>query len=421
MKKSLKNKKKINIAFIKRKGLGSGGTERWLQFAAVALAKNNYNVDYYYSTDGQDENRMKYLKKNNVNLIPFRIKKIANTSKREWINTDFWKKFDEDNYDFISTAMYCNTEYPFYKIKKPIIPRLSFGNHVDLSRNILYSFLPSEWIRQKWIKNGGSKIKSSAIPTPVKKPLNSNNLRKKLKLKNSHIVAGFHQRVDDNIFSDIPLNAFKNFDKKNFYFLIMGGSDKYKKQAKKLGLKNIIFLPHNSDYSRISNFLNTLDIFAHGRHDGETYGAVFAEALIHGLPCLSHYTGIDDAHKKTMGPHGLFAKDLNEYTLYLKKLFFDYDYRQNFTKGAKEFVDKNYSLSVVEKKIITSYKKIMNSKNYAKQKNFFYQQVNVYLNRFIRFSLIQISRLIPFKVIKTNFQKYVRHRLSFRIFNQDLY
>ena len=81
MKKSLKNKKKINIAFIKRGGLRAGGTERWLQFAAVTLAKSHYNVDYYYSIDGRDENRIKYLKKNNVNLIPFRIKKIANSSK----------------------------------------------------------------------------------------------------------------------------------------------------------------------------------------------------------------------------------------------------------------------------------------------------------------------------------------------------
>lgn len=421
MNRSLKSKKKINIAFIKRGGLRAGGTERWLQFAAVTLAKSHYNVDYYYSIDGRDENRIKYLKKNNVNLIPFRIKKIANSSKREWINTDFWKKFNESDYDFISTAMYCNTEYPFYKIKKPIIASLLFGTQVDLTRNIVHSFLPSEWLRQKWIKNGGSKKKSSVIPIPVQKPLNINNFRKKFNIKNSHIVAGFHQRVNDNIFSNIPLNAFKNFDRKNFYFIIMGGSTKYRKQAKKLKLKNVIFLPHNSDNFVISNFLNTLDIFAHGRSDGETYGTVFAEALIHGLPCISHYTGIDDAQKKTMGSHGLFAKDLNEYTLYLKKLFYDNNYRQNLTMGAKEFADKNYGLSIAEKKIITSYKKIINSKQYAKQKNFFYQQVNVYLQSFIRFSLIQISRLIPFKVIKINFQKYVRHRLSFRIFNHDLY
>ena len=421
MKKSLNNKKKINIAFIKRGGLRAGGTERWLQFAAVTLAKSHYNVDYYYSIDGRDENRIKYLKKNNVNLIPFRIKKIANSSKREWINTDFWKKFNESDYDFISTAMYCNTEYPFYKIKKPIIASLLFGTQVDLTRNIVHSFLPSEWLRQKWIKNGGSKIKSSVIPIPVEKPIISNNLRKQLKLKNSHIVAGFHQRVDSNIFSNIPLKAFKNFDKKNFYFLIMGGSDKYKKQAKKLRLKNIIFLPHNSDHLRISNFLNTLDIFAHGRSDGETYGTVFAEALIHGLPCLSHYTGIDDAQKKTMGPHGLFAKDLNEYTLYLKKLFFDYDYRQNLTKGAKQFADKNYSSSVVEKKIVASYKNIMERKKNINPKLFFYMQLSVYLIRFIKFLLMQISRLIPFKVIKINFRKYIINRSNFRIFNRNLY
>ena len=64
MKKLLKNKRKINIAFIKRGGLGAGGSERWLQFAAITFVKNNYNVDYYYSEDRQDINRIKDLKKN---------------------------------------------------------------------------------------------------------------------------------------------------------------------------------------------------------------------------------------------------------------------------------------------------------------------------------------------------------------------
>ena len=122
-----------------------------------------------------------------------------------------------------------------------------------------------------------------------------------------------------------------------------------------------------------------------------------------------------------MGPHGLFAKDLNEYTLYLKKLFFDYDYRQNLTKGAKQFADKNYSSSVVEKKIVASYKNIMERKKNINPKLFFYMQLSVYLIRFIKFLLMQISRLIPFKVIKINFRKYIINRSNFRIFNRNLY
>lgn len=419
MKKLFKNKRKINIAFIKREGLGAGGTERWLQFAAITFVKNNYNVDYYYSQDRQDKNRIKELNKNNVNLIPFKIKKIANNS--EWIDTDFWKKFDENNYDFIITSMYCSTEYPFDKIKKPIIPGINFGIHVDLTKSILHSFFPSEWLRQKWIKNGGSKLKSSVIPVPVERPFNNNNFRKKLKIKNSDIVAGFHQRVDNNIFSNIPLNSFKNFDRGDFYFIIMGGSERYKKQAKALKLKNVIFLNHSSDHSIISKFLNTLNIFAHGRSDGETYGSVFAEALMHGLPCLSHYTGIDDAQKDTMGPHGVFAKNQIEYDQFLEKLFINNSFRNKLKLNSKNFAKKNYYRRLIEKKIIKSFNKIVYKKRKSHPKHRIFFILNVYYIRIIKLICIQISRLLPFSGMRRNFRKFIVHRANFRFINFDLY
>jgi glycosyltransferase involved in cell wall biosynthesis len=73
----------------------------------------------------------------------------------------------------------------------------------------------------------------------------------------------------------------------------------------KTKFKNIHFLGEDGDNIQISKFLNTIDIFAHGRKDGETFGAVFAEAMMHGKPCLSHYSPIANAQKETMGNGGL--------------------------------------------------------------------------------------------------------------------
>jgi glycosyltransferase involved in cell wall biosynthesis len=422
MNKSIKKNKKFNIAFIKRLGILAGGTERWLQFVAITLIKNGHNVDYYYSQEKemQDKARLKELKKK-INLIPFQVKKIANTPKREWIVTDFWEKFNECNYDFICTAMYCNTEYPFYKIKKPIIALLPFGTEIDLTKNVLHSVFPSEWIRQKWIMNGGSKIKSSVIPIPVQKPFNKNNFRKVLKMKKSDIIAGFHQRVDNDTYSNIPLDAFKNLDGGNFYFIIMGGSDRYKEQAKKLKLKNIIFLPHDSRHSTISKFLNTLNIFAHGRADGETYGTVFAEALAHKLPCLSHYSGIDDAHKLTMGSFGIFAQDSEEYNRLLKKFFNDGSFRKNLSLGADIFAIKNYGTENTKKKVIKLFNEIMININKDDTGKRLFLVFNVFLIRSIKFLFLQFSRLIPSKNIKKKFQNYIIHRANFRFVSSSLY
>ena len=61
MNTGIKKIKKFNIAFIKRLGIASGGTERWLQFIAITLIKNGHNVEYYYSQEKemQDKARLK--------------------------------------------------------------------------------------------------------------------------------------------------------------------------------------------------------------------------------------------------------------------------------------------------------------------------------------------------------------------------
>ena len=97
-------------------------------------------------------------------------------------------------------------------------------------------------------------------------------------------------------------------------FIILGGANKYRDQAKKLGLKNVYFLEHTGDENTIAKFLNTLDIYTHGRNDGETFGTIFAEAMSFRLPCISHYSFIGaNAQPETMGPGGIFTKNEEEY------------------------------------------------------------------------------------------------------------
>ena len=324
---------KIRIAFIKFGGLSSGGTERWMQTMAANLPKNEFIVDYFYSdsapcfwTDNKSidsvPEREEYLKKNNVNLIKFNIKLIdASSPTRDWIGTDFWNKFDENKYNIVQSAKAGPNEYPFCDFKKPNIIDSVHLFGVDKNINIIWTFFLSEWSRKVWINSGGDEKRSSVIPGPVNMPATNKNLREKLCIPKEAIVAGFHQRQDEFTASDIPLKAFSRIQKEDRHFIIMGGANFYRQQAKDLHLKNIHFLDSNSNPVMISSFLNTLDIYSHGRKDGETFGTVLAEAMLHGLPCLSHKTGIANAQKETIGPGGFFAENLEEYTDKLKNYF----------------------------------------------------------------------------------------------------
>ena len=99
---------KKKIAFIKYCGATAGGTEKYLQTIAANLDKSKFEVDFYFSGPAkligtkythQEPNpkRIDYLKKNGVNLIEFSVEKIdySNKEKVVWINTNFWKVFND--------------------------------------------------------------------------------------------------------------------------------------------------------------------------------------------------------------------------------------------------------------------------------------------------------------------------------------
>ena len=364
--------KKIRIAFIKFGGLGAGSTERWLQMMAANLPKNQFEIDYYYCDAAPyiesnyqhantDPDRIKYMQQHHINLIKFNVAaKDLTTPTHNWLDTNFWNIFDEKKYDIVQSAKAGPKEYPYYLINLPISDRIALDEGSDPSPNIAWSTHPSEWQRTEWIKKGGSFEKSSVIATPAEPPASCKNLRRILKIPTNSIVAGFHQRVDDNTFSTIPLQAFSQLNNSNWHFVIMGGSNKYQEQASKLKLKNIHFIDHSGNSIQISKFLNSLDIFSHGRKDGETFGTVLAEAMMHGLPCLSHWSPIANAQPETMGPAGLFALNSKDYTNKLKLLFSNSSLRNKLASKAKPHAQEYYSLQNCVQQLANIYYKICN-------------------------------------------------------------
>lgn len=411
---------KIKIAFIKFGGLSAGGTERWLQMMAANLPKDLFYIDYYYCDSAPyvgsdykhadtDLNRLKYMQDHKVNLIKFNVGyKDITRPTHDWLDTDFWDVFDPKKYDLIQTAKAGPAEYPYYLIKLPVVEYLTLNAGVDYSKNIAWSIHLSKWQRIQWIKNGGKLFKSSVIPIPAEEPKTKENYRKELNISDDAIVAGYHQRNDDNIFSLIPLQAFSKIEKSGRCFIIMGGGNRYKKQAKNLNLKNVHFLEHSAEAFKISKFLNTLDIFAHGRYDGETFGTVFAEAMMHGKPCLSHKSPIANAQLETMGPAGLFASNLEEYTEKLNRLFSDPDLRNQLAIRAKPYAEEHYSLKSCVEKLQKVYFGVL-GKEKEKHGNFqlgliryvFFYHSNKAIRRIINmFRKIKKAILNPIETIK---------------------
>ncbi len=313
---------------------------------AVGLDKSKFEIDYFY-TAAADEERKKILEHSGVNLIPVNSKGQKHY-RGEWVDSDLFEKFDESRYDIIQTAVAGEREWPFYLLKKPVVHSIHLDDGVDLSDNVCHNFVLCEWMRDKWSGMGGIRELSSAAPIGCELPCATGNLREELKINPDVVVCGFHQTTDGEAFSPIPLACFAAIKNSNrCHFLILGGSGKYSEQAKALGLKNFTQLEHASSKVRVSEFLNTLDIFSHGRKDGETFGYVFVDALLHGVPCLSHRTKTSNAQQQTMGPGGIFAKNRREYRAALQRLIDDGAMREKMAaeglKYAREkFIDTDY-------------------------------------------------------------------------------
>lgn len=363
----------IRVAIIRENGLFYGGTEKFLQIMAAETNKDEFQIDYYTTDKMRSPDREKYLLDNNVNIIKFKVNegyksfpfKYLNKYRNNW--SDFWNKFNKVNnktpYDVIQITNFGWKEEPFQSFKDDykVCEFTVFPPYVKFP-GVKHHILNSEWLRDQWLfrfaeGHSGRRSKTTVIPVPVKKT-SDKNLRKELGISEDTIVFGFHQRNDNGLFSPVQLDAFSKLEKEcdDVMMLVLNGCDLYKKQAENLNIKNIKFIPYQDE---VSPFLNTLDVYAHGRKDGETYGMVLAEAMLHGLPCISHTTPYYNAMNSVIGSGGFVVNSGHEYFQVMEDMLID-SYRNATSKNALRIANENYTYDIVIPKIEEVWRKVAN-------------------------------------------------------------
>lgn len=355
------------IAFVKFGGMAIGGTEKVLQTIASHLPKDKFQVDYYYCDAAPyigsdykhidtDPSRVKYCEEHGVNLIKFHVGfKNITVPTHDWVDTNFWEVFDEKQYDLIVTGRAGHPEYPFCHIHRtPIVDTIHLAGMAERKSNVYKTVLISAEQRMKWIQAGGPAERSMIIPNPVEIPK-----VKDIYERSNQWVFGLHQRNDDNIFSPIPLEAYSKIESKDTLFMILGGSDKYKKQAEELGIKNVEFLPTTSSLEEIHKFLNTLDVYAHGRKDGEQCSTAIIEAMSHGLPVISHHAP-SMGQLEQIGSAGKVVHTSNQYSKVMLDLLNNNKYYQECSSESRRRYKQIYSLDSVISNYINLFEEIIN-------------------------------------------------------------
>ena len=363
--------KKIKVAFVKFCGMANGGTEKYLQTISALLPKSRFEVDFFYCDTAPyigsdfkhsdtDVSRVEYTRSHGVNLIKFNVgAKNVLHPEHTWINTDFWQVFDPSKYDIIQTGRAGHPEYPFTLINDtPIVDSIHLAGMAENKENVKMTVLVSSEQREKWVSAGGDRNKSVVVSVPVIVPeVRKKCYRQELGLTNK-FVFGMHQRDDDGIFSPIPLEAFSKIENDKNFFLLLGGSKKYQQQADELGLRNVAFLETTSDVNKIHQFLKTLDVYAHGRNDGEQCSSAIIEAMSHGLPLISHEAP-SMGQKEQIGDAGEVVCDSTNYFQVMLRMMKDNEYYSRCSKNSLFRYENIYDVDSIINQYIKIYESII--------------------------------------------------------------
>lgn len=192
-------------------------------------------------------------------------------------------------------------EWPGFKYLAPrarIVETNIFGypdesatTQVDLNIYI------SEFIRQRTLAAGG--VDGPVLYNPVEQPFLPVNgesraecraaLLQEFRLPDDAIIMGRVGRADN--FDPIALRGLNEAlrENPNLYYIVVNPCGRWHEFTNNLGLThNVRFSGPIIDDEKLSRFYMGLDIYAHARHDGECCPCNIQEAMMHGIPTISH-------------------------------------------------------------------------------------------------------------------------------------
>lgn len=153
-------------------------------------------------------------------------------------------------------------------------------------------------------------------------------------------------------FDAISLRAFQMIEKSypNAYYLVVNPCNRWKEVVGELGLKNVRFLDPITSDRDLSNYLASLDIYAHARGDGECCPCNIQEAMYHGLPVVTHEGATFQGQREIVGDCG-FCVPRGDHVQYADRLHMLLEKRA--LRGSLGYAAKNRALEYFDATSVT--------------------------------------------------------------------
>ncbi len=174
------------------------------------------------------------------------------------------------------------------------------------------------------------------------------------------VLIGRVGRADN--FDPISLKAISQITNLKFIYFVVNPCAGWTDTIKQLGISDkVVCLPTIIDDHELSRFYSAMDIYAHARSDGEVCPVNIQEAMIHGLPIVSHYSPIHNGQVEIIRNCGFVVPNGNymAYADVLKELILKQNLREEMGGRARMRASEVFEASKISTKLVDIYNKIL--------------------------------------------------------------
>lgn len=227
----------------------------------------------------------------------------------------------------------------------------------------------SNFIRNMALKAGGKDgpiIFNPTYPFTLDKAVCEAHLKSRLGLPSDSVLLLRVGRSDN--FTPLALNAMKIIECRydNVYYLVVNPCEGWRRTTDRLNLKHVIFLPPVISDQELAALYGGCAIMAHCRVDGECQSVTINEAMMAGLPVVTHWADSYQGHIEVVHESkcGLFAErsDAEMYAAHLTKLIEDVKYRQELGENGRRWATSNVEATQVARQYLAFYESLLDGK-----------------------------------------------------------
>ena len=258
---------------------------------------------------------------------------------------------------------------------RPEIVETNVFGHIDPAPCIKRTLFMSKWLMDHAIKGRAIPPHLSQrfhyVNNPVEEPYTDHKISG---LSSDIIWLGRCGRPDNGIYNAVSVEAARLLRMQGYDvgFLVVAPPSNMVGDLAKYDIPFKMFEP-TIDPLFLSQFYNSVDIYAHARADGETFGVNIAEAMMHGKPVVTHiatpsFTGMGVFQSQTElvddGKTGYIVNnDPGEYAEALKKLIDSPKTREEMKWAAIVKAMTEYHVEVCQEKLERIYREVIDEQD----------------------------------------------------------